>query len=131
MIQQTLKPRIKPYSKTEYRLETDFYYCCVKYGVTVSVPSGFIFDGASIPAFAQPTTGNRFGPRFIGPALIHDFGYRYAKDSMGQSIGRKKWDKVFLYALKRNGVSWWDRQKIGKALALFGGFAWRKHRKKD
>ena len=45
--------------------------------IKIDIPKGFIFDGASIPWFAKSSVSGSFDPQYIGPALIHDYLYKY------------------------------------------------------
>jgi len=103
--------------------------------VTVFIPSGFIFDGASIPrmfwGLLSPT-----GVLLI-PGLIHDYAYRYDKilivhagniiDFM-EGAGRSFWDETFRNVSEQvNGCSVISRT-AWVTLKLFGGIAWAQRR---
>lgn len=106
-------------------------------GTHIIIPTGFVFDGASIPrimwAILSPT-----GLLFI-QGLVHDFAYRYdylwevAKDGKlrryREGRGQKYWDKLFREVGEAvNGVTYIDRISW-LALHLFGFMAWKKNRK--
>lgn len=67
--------------------------------VTLLVPAGFVFDGASVPRFLWPIFAPT-GVLFIA-AIFHDFSYRYNTylDSDGnyfkQNAGKLYWDGQF------------------------------------
>ena len=103
---------------------------------TIVVPSGFVFDGASIP---RPLWGilSPTGSLLI-PGLVHDFAYRYdylwALDPTGVArkykvdAGRKVWDPLFRdIGLAVNGIAIID-WVAWRMLVGFGGFAWRSNR---
>ena len=99
------------------------------------IPSGFQFDGASIPKFLR-TFFSPVGVLLVG-GLVHDYGYKYAtllKKNKKETIGIKdqKWmDKLFrninievngFYTM--NYLAYWS-------LRLGGWFAWNGHRKRN
>ena len=90
--------------------------------VTVSISAGFAYDGASIPALAQPFVGGPFDPRRLPAATVHD--WLYASHRLPRWIA----DMVFLVLLLFTGllpiwrciVDWW-------AVARYGRAAWDSH----
>ena len=96
-----------------------------------TIPSGFIFDGASVPRclwwFLSPV-----GLLLI-PGLIHDFNYRYNNDNepMNLSLDRRIYDFTFRCMIKNvtgtTIIPWiaWAAVRIG------GWKAWNKHRKNE
>lgn len=85
----------------------------------LTVPKGFITDGASIPRIFWalfPPTGI-----YLEAAVLHDHFYS----------GHYKWmlrlaaDKLFLEAMEDLGVSWWKRKIIWAAVRVGGSFSWR------
>jgi hypothetical protein len=114
----------------------------LKNGVTIIIPAGFIFDGASVPRtfrqFLSPT-----GLLFI-PGLLHDYAYKHneliqlvIKGSAALTMpyksgaGKMFWDKMFREEANRvngmapiNAAAW-------SALFIGGHFTWWGHRKKD
>jgi len=87
----------------------------------ITVPAGFITDGASIPTLlrwvipqSQPTWA---------PALLHDYFY----GSKGwNKISRKTCDKLFGIALAKQNIPFYRLAAMYRSVALFGGYAWRK-----
>lgn len=68
-------------------------------GAIKFIPTGFKFDGATIPAlFWWPLRLHPFSPRIITAALEHDFCY-YLK------LDRKKSDKLFYRNLRKYGIN--------------------------
>ena len=97
------------------------------------IPSGFKFDGASIPKFLH-TFLSPVGVLLLG-GLVHDYAYKYEtllcknkKDTIGV-ITQKKADQIFRdINIEINGfylmnyLAYWS-------LRLGGFMAWNKHRK--
>lgn len=100
---------------------------------TLFIPSGFIFDGASIPRFLWPMM-SPVGILFL-PGLFHDFAYRYncymTTDGtlIHQMQGREFFDGNF------KKMSEWINDVPSaeimswSALRAFGWIAWNKNRK--
>jgi hypothetical protein len=63
----------------------------------IRVPSGFMCDGASVPAIAKPIFNN--GVRYLRAAIIHDYCYRTGK------VPRIEADAVFKKVLREDGVT--------------------------
>jgi hypothetical protein len=94
-------------------------------GTVWTVPAGFITDFSS----------SRFGRwNFLGPdaylsyaAILHDFLYNTGKVTKHQA------DLYFQEGLKSDSenVGWCDRWKGYWGVRLFGGCAWRAHRRND
>lgn len=86
---------------------------------TISVPAGFVTDGASIPrglwSVFSPT-----GPWF-GAAVIHDFLY----SPHNTRRTRKEADLLFKEAMFNAGLDWPRREMIFRAVRLFGGANYR------
>ena len=90
------------------------------------VPSGFCFDGASIPLLLRgffPHGGRKFFA-----ACLHDWLYR-SKDHSGWS--RCDADLLFLDAMRENGVPEADAMKMYLGVKVFGGLSWGRKRKPD
>lgn len=89
---------------------------------TVTVPEGFLTDGASVPRFfwniLQP-----FGEYFPA-ALLHDF--LYSKGGAVYPFSRRQVDVLFLEAMYNIGVGWATRHTIYTAVRLFGRKPWKK-----
>jgi len=85
----------------------------------VSVPEGFITDGASIPRAFWVLIGHPFA-EYAQAAVIHD--YMYNK----RLYWRKRCDKIFLEAMAVLKVSWWKRHTMYRAVRLFGWVPWNK-----
>ncbi len=126
------------FSIRKWRVKEEWSYTLPD-GQKIVIPSGFEFDGASIPRplwmLLSPT-----GLLLI-PGLIHDYAYRYDKlvyrDEEGNLIdyqkgaGKAYWDKLFRdVGIQVNGIAFID---VLAWFALFvgGWFTWWKHRRND
>jgi len=106
-------------------------------GVKITIPAGFVFDGASIP---RPLWGvlSPVGILLI-PGLPHDYAYRYgflwattkagSRYKYGNHFGQESWDELFFEISEQvNGmkaVSW----AAWSMLWAFGCIAWAKNKK--
>jgi hypothetical protein len=85
----------------------------------VAVPTGFVWDGASVPRIFWnliPAWG-----MWSGAALIHDFLYTT------QPCNRRLADTIFLALMVQDDVSRWRAAMMFFAVRIFGARAWRKH----
>jgi Protein of unknown function (DUF1353) len=86
---------------------------------TVTVPAGFLTDGASIPrplwSVLEP-----FGPWFPA-AIIHDF--LYTPGNRGYT--RLQADLIFKEAMFNLYLDWPRREAIYRAVRMFGGRSYR------
>lgn len=108
-------------------------------GQKIVVPRGFVFDGASIPRLLWSVLSP--AGLLLVPGLVHDFAYRYtylwAYDEQGglfkldSGEGRRQWDVLFFRVGMKVNDMFLINLVSGLMLALFGGFAWSKNRKKD
>ena len=90
---------------------------------TITVPTGFITDGASIPKMFHNILGP-FGCYFHA-ALIHD--YLYSPSSTGHfETDRQEADMIFKEAMFNVGVPWPTREIIYRAVRLFGGASYKR-----
>ena len=95
----------------EYKLTGPFVYVWPGNGGSIVVPAGFQTDFASIPQYLRwLITGHGDTRR---PAVIHDYLYRTS------DVGRKECDKIFLDAMKEEGVSQWKRKAMYYAVRMF------------
>ncbi len=68
----------------------------------ITVPKGFIFDGASIPKSAQYIIGSNIDPKFLIAALIHDWLY---SKKCKLPISKDEADALFMYILIEEGTN--------------------------
>ena len=97
------------------------------------VPSGFVFDGASIPKFLHTWLSPTGVLLMVG--LVHDYAYKYAtllkiskKKTMG-TFTQKKADEIFRdINIEQNGFHLLNKLAYW-ALRIGGFVAWNGHRK--
>ena len=117
----------------KFKVREDYTYYIPWLDVTVLIPAGFIFDGASIPRMFWPLLSPT-GILFI-PGLLHDYGYKYNhwlnenSEVIHDKAGQKFFDTHFAKMGKDiNDMKVLDSIAYG-ALRGFGWMSWRKHRK--
>ena len=136
-------PLTIPVSDKYYRLVEDFTYTWEKNGNSykITVPAGFIFDGASVPRIAWTISGIRPDGLIRAAALIHDWIYHYDgllpegshqyldEDNIWKNIygrwKRKDADRIFARIMREAGMSKFKRRAAYLAVRMFGGFRWR------
>ena len=91
----------------------------------VTVPAGFVSDGASIPRFLWPVLGPPVGAPHFVPAVVHDFLCSRAV-TYGQRVLA---DAVFFLLLKQHGVSDLKRAALFVGVRFYGRFVWRAGRR--
>jgi len=106
----------------------------IDYGdYVIEVPIGFISDGNSVPwLFTRMVP--KFGRNTLA-GIVHDWLYAepyvYGKGGKVWHVDRKFADRVRLNICVKCCVPWYQRTLSYIFLRLFGGFAWRRHRKED
>lgn len=99
------------------------YYRVVTSMGTVTIPTGFVTDGASVPKVFWNIL-SPFGEYFPA-ALLHDYLYsRWSTSHFG--VDRATADKLFLEAMFNIGVPWHTRHIIYRAVRMFGWTAYKK-----
>ena len=83
----------------------------------VTVPEGFLSDGASVPRIFW----TRFPPfgKYLEAAIIHDYYYTLGEEKRAP-IDYKLATKVFREAMKVCGVNWIRRNVMYQAVMWFG-----------
>jgi hypothetical protein len=94
----------------------------------VTIPEGYIFDGASIPRLVWSFIGHPFDPKFIEAAVVHDWYCDRAAELRDYQL-RVIGDVVFFALLRRAGVSWRKRSSMYLAVRSYGLWSFRKVRK--
>lgn len=118
------------YKGTQDQLGVPYEYTAMraKGGVPlqISVPVGFICDGASSPRFAWSLTG--FLPRGIHDpaALVHDFLYTGKGKFRAQRYSRHDADFIFYRMLLLCGVKKWHCALAYFAVRAAGWYYWNK-----
>jgi hypothetical protein len=96
------QPQLEPYTEHLWLLREPFVYTTLS-GCTLTVPGGFITDGASSPFgyLIEP-----WGGHYPAAALVHDYLYvcRNAGKPHRCAPTRKAADQLFLEIMKRSGV---------------------------
>jgi len=107
-------------------LSESFKYVYVdgKKNKTITVPRGFLIDGASIPRTMWRLIGSPFLPMFQKAATVHDYLYTHHK------VSRKKADQIFREILKDNTVSKVKAGVMYAAVRTGGYFAYKKGKSK-
>lgn len=92
--------------------------------ITVSVPAGYVSNGASIPRPLWPIVGHPFQSEFVTPAIIHDYFCDEAA-KRGDYHLRVIGDSVFFYLLRDWGVPYWKRAAMYFAVRFWGRWTFR------
>lgn len=95
-------------------------------GRTVTMPAGFMTDGASIPRILWSSVGSPFNGTYREPAFLHDYLYQ-----TGYCRGRADADSTFLNAMKEHGVGFVKRWTIYTGVRAWGWVAWKSYREGD
>lgn len=114
-----LKPMDVKYKR--WKTEQDLCYY-TKDENTVTVPKGFVTDGASIPQIFWSLIGSPFG-KYCNAAIVHDYLYFIVEGT------RKRADYVFYEAMTFLEVSFWRRKTMWLAVRLGAGWIWKARRK--
>lgn len=85
----------------------------------VTVPSGFSFDGATIPRMAWSIIGHPFTGGYVEAALVHDYLCTLSHEQKSYTL-RVIADAVFMHLLERAGVPYWRRALMYLAVRTWG-----------
>lgn len=107
-----------------FQLTHEFRYISSK--GTITVPEGFITDGASIPQIFWSILAP-FGDYFAA-AVIHDYLYSLENTT---KFTRHDADLILKEAMFNLGVPWYRREVIYRAVQAFGGFCYKSVQKPD
>ncbi len=91
------QPQLEPVPASGLYLLTETWVVRTDFG-RIAVPSGFCFDGASIPWIAEPITFSPFHPKVMQAAMVHDLLYASG------AFSRRDADRLFWAMLRANGV---------------------------
>ena len=111
--------KTQEYKKNKRKLVQDYIYEINGYKITV--PKGFVTDGASVPDILKPLY-NPFG-KYFPAAVVHD--YLYSKYN-NTGINRTLADKIFLFIMKELKIDRSIRRKFYWAVRCFGELSWKK-----
>lgn len=109
--------------KNQWAVLNDFRYHSPKY-MTITVPKGFVSDGASIPSVLWGIIGSPWSGRFPSAAIIHDYLY------FSQRFTRAQSDEIFLEGMQLLGVNLFKRRLMFAAVRVFGWLCWKKRKEK-
>lgn len=111
-----------------WEVVADYYFFVEYLGTELKIPTGFIFDGASIPRLLWPLLSPT-GILLI-PSLFHDYAYRHKEllNGNGRRVyrqrGQKFYDEMFRrISIQVNGIKTPDFV-AWLMLRLFGRFAY-------
>lgn len=104
-----------------YRMKEPLVY---EGSLKFTVPTGFIFDGASVPKFLTGVLP-RSGARYDRAACLHDWLYA------SRQTDRKTADNLFLEAMRSDGVGKFKSWIMYRAVRIFGSKAYNEISQKD
>lgn len=90
---------------------------------TITVPAGFLTDGASIPHIFWSIIGSPFG-RYCNAAIIHDYLYFLVDRT------RQEADNIFYEAMTLLKVPFWRRKLMWLAVRIGAGWIWTERKKR-
>ena len=89
----------------------------------VTIPTGFLTDGLSIPSWARPIVGPATGKPFLA-GILHD--YLYSRASTAHfDVDRAVADELFREAMWNLGIGY-RRNLIWAAVRVAGWKSWKK-----
>ncbi len=89
-------------------------------GWSITVPAGFVTDGASIPRLAWRVVGPPIRGRYFRAAVVHDWMYH-----SGSAGSRVIADAVFMHMMRQDGVPFWRRAMIYLSVRCWGRYFYR------
>lgn len=96
----------------------------------VVVPAGFECDLDSVPRL--PLAYWLAKGRTVTAAVVHDWLYKSGRlHRGGPAITRAEADRIFLAAMRDEGVAWRHRVLIYAAVRVAGRRSWRRHRRRQ
>lgn len=112
------------------RLLAPFTVYSAELDAIITVPTGFIFDGESIPVWLQGIV-KPFGQSKRG-ACVHDYLYRYGSyttlSGSVVKVTRAQADKVYFELVRAKGLPTWRANLRWGVLRLVGWAAWNSNR---
>lgn len=118
------QPKLTPRpEKNLYELIEPYTYICTvdDNRLEITVPTGFLYNGASIPAIGWVATYTPFHPDVVAAALIHD--WLYGPNELG--IDRYTADSIFYQLLIENGVREMTAEIMYNAVRIGGSGYWK------
>lgn len=114
------RPKLEPKGKA-YRLAEDWHTDCK--GILpekMTIPAGFVTDGASIPWFLWAICGDPMEVPRIYAAIVHDYLYELG----GTKSDRLRADEIYRDYNIALGMPKWRARIEYRALRMFGGSHW-------
>ena len=93
--------------------------------VVIQVNPKFDFDGASIPRALWSVVGSPMTDGYQRAGCLHDALYA------SEYFAREVCDKLFLEAMKSDGVSYIKRTAMYNAVRMFGWTVWKGHNREE
>lgn len=115
------QPKLRPRpGEDSYELIEEYVYKCTIDNdlIEITVPAGFIYDGASVPAIGWIATYTPFHPDVMLPALVHDYIYTE------HPVDRFTADSIFWQMLIDNGVKRLTADVMHTAVRAGGSGSW-------
>jgi hypothetical protein len=124
-----MTPHYSYINKSEAVLEQSYSFAFIYKGesYTLTIPVGFVWDGATIPRIGWSIVGlTPFGIHDEA-TLIHDYLYEYEGefDEVKPHISRSFVDAMFIAKLKDLGYSKWQLAVINFFVRVGGFYYWR------
>lgn len=101
---------------------TDTLAVMTRFGC-LSIPSGFISDGASIPEWARKFVGDPYNLEYLAAAIVHDALYR---KGLFDHLTRAQADLIFRDLLWDTKVPVWKTRVFYSAVRCGGGKSYKK-----
>jgi|SRR5882762_8854416 len=134
-------PVIKILNDTDFELVEPFLYRWVAdKSYQITIPNGFVTDGASVPRFCWSLTGLLPSGVHLGAAVVHDYLYQRRgllndgelsvniRDDqwlpVDQTWTREQCDNMFANIMTKAGETPWKNHAMYWAVRIFGGAAW-------
>ena len=93
--------------------------------MVVQVNPKFDFDAISIPKVMWSLVDSPFTGKAVRAAVLHDALYA------SEYFDREICDKLFLEAMKSDGVSYIKRMAMYNAVRMFGWTVWKGHKREE
>ena len=106
---------------TLYVLRSAYTYVTLS-NQTIIIPEGFRTDEVSIPPAAWTILSMSPDGYYRAAGVVHD--YLYATSGESGKYKRKDCDKILREIMKREDVSWFQRNACYLAVRVFGGKHW-------
>lgn len=112
MIALQTEPTLQRAGAGRYALVTPLV--AVRNGISWTVPSGFVTDGASVPPIFWPVVSHPLAPSSLRAAILHDWLCRHRTYSATFAAD------VFYDALRADGCAWLRSRLMWLAVRWFG-----------